>query len=71
MLKPARQYLMLRSLGAPALLLSLAAQGVFRGLKDTRTPLFAISEQAFLVNYIHVNFVRDQINLWGLLKGIY
>ncbi|XWS43160.1 hypothetical protein CRYUN_Cryun16bG0079100 [Craigia yunnanensis] len=42
MLKPAQQYLMLRSLGAPALLLSLAAQGVFRGLKDTRTPLNAI-----------------------------
>ncbi|XP_022766710.1 protein DETOXIFICATION 42-like isoform X3 [Durio zibethinus] len=40
--KPAQQFLILRSLGAPALLLSLAAQGVFRGLKDTRTPLYAI-----------------------------
>ncbi|PSS09993.1 Protein DETOXIFICATION like [Actinidia chinensis var. chinensis] len=41
MLNPARKYLTLRSLGAPAVLLSLAMQGVFRGFKDTRTPLYA------------------------------
>ncbi|KAK3035201.1 hypothetical protein RJ639_034589, partial [Escallonia herrerae] len=41
MLKPAQQYLTLRSLGAPAVLLSLAMQGVFRGFKDTKTPLYA------------------------------
>ncbi|KAI4322098.1 hypothetical protein L6164_021819 [Bauhinia variegata] len=41
MLNPAQQYLTLRSLGAPAVLLSLAMQGVFRGFKDTRTPLYA------------------------------
>ncbi|KAL7151860.1 hypothetical protein ABFS83_04G058700 [Erythranthe nasuta] len=41
MLYPAQVYLKLRSLGAPAVLLSLAMQGVFRGLKDTKTPLFA------------------------------
>ncbi|KAG7594830.1 Multi antimicrobial extrusion protein [Arabidopsis thaliana x Arabidopsis arenosa] len=41
MLRPAQRYLSLRSLGAPAVLLSLAAQGVFRGFKDTTTPLFA------------------------------
>ena len=41
MLKPALQYLVLRSLGAPAVLLSLAMQGVVRGLKDTKTPLYA------------------------------
>ncbi|KAJ6815876.1 protein DETOXIFICATION 42 [Iris pallida] len=41
MLTPARQYLTLRSFGAPAVLLSLATQGVFRGLKDTKTPLYA------------------------------
>ncbi|XP_009777234.1 protein DETOXIFICATION 42 isoform X2 [Nicotiana sylvestris] len=40
-LKPAQEYLKLRSLGAPAVLLSLAMQGVFRGFKDTQTPLFA------------------------------
>ncbi|XP_057731554.1 protein DETOXIFICATION 42-like [Arachis stenosperma] len=41
MLHPAQRYLTLRSLGAPAVLLSLAMQGVFRGFKDTRTPLYA------------------------------
>lgn len=41
MMKPALQYLVLRSLGAPAVLLSLASQGVFRGFKDTKTPLYA------------------------------
>ncbi|XP_068641021.1 protein DETOXIFICATION 42-like [Aristolochia californica] len=41
MLHPASQYLTLRSLGAPAVLLSLAMQGVFRGFKDTKTPLYA------------------------------
>ncbi|KAK6928737.1 Multi antimicrobial extrusion protein [Dillenia turbinata] len=41
MLIPARRYLTLRSLGAPAVLLSLAMQGVFRGFKDTKTPLYA------------------------------
>ena len=41
MLHPAQQYLTLRSLGAPAVLLSLAMQGVFRGFKDTKTPLYA------------------------------
>ncbi|KAJ9697997.1 hypothetical protein PVL29_007211 [Vitis rotundifolia] len=41
MLTPAQEYLTLRSLGAPAVLLSLAMQGVFRGFKDTKTPLYA------------------------------
>jgi len=41
MLAPALRYLTLRALGAPAVLLSLAMQGVFRGFKDTKTPLYA------------------------------
>ncbi|KAL2328801.1 hypothetical protein Fmac_022228 [Flemingia macrophylla] len=41
MLSPAQSYLTLRSLGAPAVLLSLAMQGIFRGFKDTKTPLYA------------------------------
>ncbi|KAL9675106.1 hypothetical protein QQ045_003307 [Rhodiola kirilowii] len=41
MLVPALRYLRLRSLGAPAVLLSLALQGIFRGFKDTKTPLYA------------------------------
>ncbi|KAJ0963555.1 hypothetical protein J5N97_028677 [Dioscorea zingiberensis] len=41
MLVPARQYLRVRSIGAPAVLLSLAMQGIFRGFKDTKTPFYA------------------------------
>lgn len=41
MMTPASQYLILRSLGAPAIVLSMAMQGVFRGFKDTKTPLYA------------------------------
>ncbi|KAK3223998.1 hypothetical protein Dsin_011023 [Dipteronia sinensis] len=41
MMASALKYLTLRSLGAPAVLLSLAMQGVFRGFKDTKTPLYA------------------------------
>jgi len=42
MLYPAVKYLRLRSLGAPAVLLSLAMQGIFGGFKDTTTPLYVI-----------------------------
>ncbi|XP_057785420.1 protein DETOXIFICATION 43-like [Salvia miltiorrhiza] len=42
MLEPAERYLTIRSLGAPAVLLSLAMQGIFRDFKDTKTPLYAI-----------------------------
>lgn len=51
MLKPAQQYLTLRSLGAPAVLLSLAMQGVFRGFKDTKTPLYAIGMQHIVATF--------------------
>lgn len=40
-LKPAIQYLTLRSFGAPAVILSMAMQGIFRGTKDAKTPLYA------------------------------
>lgn len=35
---PAQQFLSLRAFGAPAVVVSLALQGVFRGFKDTTTP---------------------------------
>ncbi|GLJ22027.1 hypothetical protein SUGI_0412690 [Cryptomeria japonica] len=41
MQSPAVKYLKLRALGAPAVVISLATQGVFRGFKDTMTPLYA------------------------------
>nr|XP_043609602.1 protein DETOXIFICATION 45, chloroplastic [Erigeron canadensis] len=39
---PAQQFLSLRALGAPAVVLSLALQGVFRGFKDTKTPVLCL-----------------------------
>ncbi|CAH1413713.1 unnamed protein product [Lactuca virosa] len=39
---PAQRFLKLRALGAPAVVLSLAIQGVFRGFKDTKTPVFCL-----------------------------
>ncbi|XP_010111728.2 protein DETOXIFICATION 45, chloroplastic [Morus notabilis] len=39
---PAQHFLSLRALGAPAVVVSLALQGVFRGFKDTKTPVFCL-----------------------------
>ncbi|XP_042014875.1 protein DETOXIFICATION 42-like isoform X1 [Salvia splendens] len=64
MSKPAEQYLKLRSLGAPAVLLSLAMQGVFRGLKDTKTPLYAT------VSGDLVNIILDPIFIFVLKMGV-
>ena len=55
MLGPAQRYLSLRSLGVPAVLLSLATQGVFRGFKDTTTPLYATGNMTYL--YYDQNFL--------------
>ena len=41
---PATQYLMWRAVDAPAVVVALAIQGVFRGFKDTKTPLYATSK---------------------------
>lgn len=64
MLHPAEEYLKLRSLGAPAVLLSLAMQGVFRGLKDTKTPLYAtvVGDLA--------NIILDPIFMFVLKMGV-
>ncbi|MQM02709.1 hypothetical protein Taro_035476 [Colocasia esculenta] len=64
MLVPARQYLRLRALGAPAVLLSLAMQGVFRGFKDTKTPLFAT------VAGDVTNIILDPILIFSLHLGV-
>lgn len=39
---PAQRFLILRALGAPAFVVSLALQGIFRGFKDTTTPVFCL-----------------------------
>ncbi|XP_076917762.1 protein DETOXIFICATION 43-like [Bidens hawaiensis] len=64
MLLPAHKYLTLRALGAPAVLLSLAMQGVFRGFKDTKTPLYAtvIGDVA--------NIILDPILIFACKLGV-
>ncbi|KAF8013190.1 hypothetical protein BT93_I1156 [Corymbia citriodora subsp. variegata] len=39
---PAQCILSLRALGAPAVVVSLALQGIFRGFKDTKTPVLCL-----------------------------
>ncbi|XP_011088695.1 protein DETOXIFICATION 45, chloroplastic [Sesamum indicum] len=39
---PAQRFLILRAIGAPAFVVSLALQGIFRGFKDTTTPVFCL-----------------------------
>ncbi|KAI3984380.1 hypothetical protein MKX01_011334 [Papaver californicum] len=64
MLAPAQRYLILRSLGAPAILLSLAMQGIFRGFKDTTTPLYAT------VAGDVTNIILDPIFIFTLKLGV-
>uniref|UniRef100_A0A251VNL6 Protein DETOXIFICATION n=1 Tax=Helianthus annuus TaxID=4232 RepID=A0A251VNL6_HELAN len=64
MLLPAHNYLTLRALVAPAVLLSLSMQGVFRGFKDTKTPLYAtvIGDVA--------NIILDPILIFACKLGV-
>ncbi|CAA7404147.1 unnamed protein product [Spirodela intermedia] len=64
MMTRAHRYLSLRSIGAPAVLLSLAMQGVFRGFKDTKTPLYAV------VAGDVTNIVLDPIFIFVLRWGV-
>ncbi|KAF7119314.1 hypothetical protein RHSIM_Rhsim13G0221400 [Rhododendron simsii] len=52
------------SLGAPAVLLSLAMQGVFRGFKDTKTPLYAIMVGDLM------NIILDPIFIFYFRLGV-
>ncbi|GJW79950.1 protein DETOXIFICATION 44, chloroplastic isoform X1 [Tanacetum coccineum] len=51
---PAEQFTSLRAFGAPAVVLALAAQGTFRGFKDTKTPLYGIGNASVHCNHLHV-----------------
>ncbi|GFP92103.1 mate efflux family protein frd3 [Phtheirospermum japonicum] len=64
MLAPAQKYLTIRSLGAPAVLLSLSMQGVFRGFKDTKTPLYATAAGDL------TNIILDPIFIFILRMGV-
>lgn len=44
MREPAEQFLTMRAFGAPPVVIALAAQGTFRGFKDTKTPLYAVGK---------------------------
>ncbi|KAJ4839571.1 hypothetical protein Tsubulata_002289, partial [Turnera subulata] len=64
MFKPALKYLTLRAIGSPAVLLSLAMQGIFRGFKDTKTPLYAI-----VIGDV-TNIILDPIFIFSCRLGI-
>ncbi|KAI5663203.1 hypothetical protein M9H77_22526 [Catharanthus roseus] len=61
---PAEQFLALRAFGAPPIVIALAAQGTFRGFKDTKTPLFAVGAGNLL------NAVLDPILIFYFHIGI-
>lgn len=62
-----QQFLSLRALGAPAVVVSLAVQGVFRGFKDTRTPLFSVGKFAFHIELLYWMCVKHKIALFIIL----
>lgn len=41
---PAERFLLLRAVGAPAVVVSLALQGIFRGFKDTKSPVYCLGK---------------------------
>lgn len=47
---PAQRFLSLRAFGAPAVVASLALQGVFRGFKDTKTPVLCLGQCLVIYN---------------------
>lgn len=66
---PAEHFLKLRALGAPAVVLYLAVQGIFRGFKDTRTPVICLGKSSkLLVEYSREEFYNLGVNLFGLYK---
>lgn len=60
----AAHYLRVSSLGLPAMLISLAAQGLLRGLQDTKTPLIATTVSFSLNTALNALFVLGFG--WGL-----
>ncbi|XP_074264478.1 protein DETOXIFICATION 44, chloroplastic-like isoform X1 [Silene latifolia] len=62
--QPAEEFLTMRALGAPPIVMALAAQGTFRGFKDTRTPLYAVGAGNLL------NLILDPVLIFFLGFGI-
>lgn len=61
---PAKLFLSLRAIGAPAVVVSLALQGIFRGFKDTKTPVYCLG----IGNFIAVFFFP--ILMYGFGMGV-
>ncbi|CAD6269123.1 unnamed protein product [Miscanthus lutarioriparius] len=61
---PAEQFLTFRAYGAPPIVVALAAQGAFRGLMDTKTPLYAVGVGNL------VNVILDAILVFPLGLGV-
>ncbi|EFH56000.1 mate efflux family protein [Arabidopsis lyrata subsp. lyrata] len=63
---PAEQFLRLRAYGAPPIVVALAAQGAFRGFKDTTTPLYAVGKSMtdiyMIVNCCYFNLAGNVLN---------
>lgn len=57
---PAEQFLTLRAFGAPPIVIAIAAQGTFRGFKDTKTPLYAVGKY-YKLNSSHTKNSFDLI----------
>ncbi|KAK9666687.1 hypothetical protein RND81_14G203600 [Saponaria officinalis] len=55
---PAQRFLSLRALGAPAVVLSLALQGILRGFKDTKTPVFCLGVANFAAIFLFPLFIN-------------
>ncbi|KAG5534509.1 hypothetical protein RHGRI_022584 [Rhododendron griersonianum] len=58
----AQNFLRLRALGAPAVVLSLAIQGIFRGFKDTKTPVLSILFFPILMYYFRLGVTGAAIS---------
>ncbi|CAL9236020.1 unnamed protein product [Arabidopsis halleri] len=68
---PAEQFLRLRAYGAPPIVVALAAQGAFRGFKDTTTPLYAVGKYCTIISFYSfagnvLNAILDPILIFVL-----
>lgn len=75
---PAQQFLSLRALGAPAVVLYLTLQGVFRGFKDTKTPVLCLGTHLvmnpriiLMVEFIFKQFLFSFFYFICLLKFVF
>ncbi|XP_073033570.1 protein DETOXIFICATION 45, chloroplastic isoform X4 [Primulina eburnea] len=63
---PAQRFLLLRALGAPAFVVSLALQGIFRGFKDTKTPVICLGFGNFTAVFLFPYFIYYcQMGVYG------